>query len=233
MMRGSRDRARRARTRMWRSSPRCRVSYGSRRARASRRARPVIVGARARAAGASARAPRSGVRPWARARAGSRRAWRRDRGRCKEPHRDDSVEASVLCWQRLGRPIDDVDRDGDSASALGGDGPCRRVGFDRDELRHGRRVVLERAPVAAAELEHTSAQASQQPAPELTRDWVGPLPLPVLQVGGKARLLRAVQPRTGLPSLASRLGHPSRIRTRPLVIIACLCAVSSSSPWPT
>jgi hypothetical protein len=40
------------------------------------------------------------------------------------------------------------------------------------------------------------------------RDRVGPLPLPPLEVAGKARLLRAVHPRTDLPPPVSRLHHP-------------------------
>jgi hypothetical protein len=150
MMSGSRDRRRRARTRMWRSSPRCRASYGSQPARASRRASPVTVGAGAAAAGAS------GVFPEAEFARGIEHA--SDLGErgggigdgAENTHRDDSVEASVLRRERLGRPVDHVDRDSGSASPLGGDGPCGRIGFDRDELRHARRVVLERAPVAAA-----------------------------------------------------------------------------------
>ena len=66
-----------------------------------------------------------------------------------------------------------------------------------------RRRSRPRAPVRAIH---------QEPPPQLARDRVGPLPLPALKVAGKARLVRAVQPRTGLPPLASRLGHPPRIR---------------------
>ena len=108
-------------------------------------------------------------------------------------HRDDGVEASVSCWECLGCSVDHVDRDGAGTSALGGDRPRCRVGFDRDDLRHARRVVLERAAVAAPDLEDASLQAGQEAAPQLARDRVGPLALPLLEVVGKARLVRAVK----------------------------------------
>ena len=72
-------------------------------------------------------------------------------------HRDDGGEASVLGRQCLGRALDDVDRDVGGLSALDCYGPRVWVGFDRDKLGHTRRVVLERAPVAAADLEHPPA----------------------------------------------------------------------------
>jgi hypothetical protein len=46
--------------------------------------------------------------------------------------------------------------------------------------------VLERAPVTAADLEDPSAQAREQPAPQLARDRVGPPPLLLLQVPREA-----------------------------------------------
>ena len=72
-----------------------------------------------------------------------------------------------------------------------------------------RRVVLERAAVAATDLDHAPAQPREQPPSKLVRDRVGTTPLLPFEVAGEARLPRAVERR-----LRRRAAQPSQERER-------------------
>jgi hypothetical protein len=65
-----------------------------------------------------------------------------------------------------------------------------------------RRVVLERTPVAGADLDHPSAQAGECLATELAVHGVRAAQLSLLEVTREARLLRAVERRFGEPQYA-------------------------------
>jgi hypothetical protein len=119
----------------------------------------------------------------------------------EQAHRDDSVEASVLRRQRLGRSFGDLVRNGGGASALvprrlarsGRVRPRGAASPSSDSARTSvRRRSRPRAPVRATQPGAAAAARA--------RNRVGPLPLPLLQVAAEARLVRAVQRRTGLPS---------------------------------
>jgi hypothetical protein len=111
----------------------------------------------------------------------------------EKPHDDGGVEHAVLCRQRGGIAIHDVDRDPRRVGAPCGGRACRRVGLDGQQAFDCRRVVLERAAVATADLDHPSAQSAERLTTELARDRIGPAKLSPLEVSREARLLRPVE----------------------------------------
>jgi hypothetical protein len=103
----------------------------------------------------------------------------------EEPHHDRGVVGSVGSRERLGDALDHLDRDRRAPRSFRSLRPRRRIGLDGQHLGHRRRVVLERAPVAGADVDHAPAQPGQQPAPELDRAGIGPARLPPLEIVGK------------------------------------------------
>ena len=72
---------------------------------------------------------------------------------------DDGVERAVRGRQPLGEPLDDLDRHRRLARPFSGGDAGRRVGLDREHGLDLRPVVLERTPLAAADLDHPPAAA--------------------------------------------------------------------------
>ncbi len=111
----------------------------------------------------------------------------------EKPHDDGSVEGAVLRRQSGGIPIHDVDRDPRCVGAPCRGHPSRGIGLDGQQTFDFRRVVLERAAVATADLDHPSAQSVEHLATELARNGVGPAQLTPLEVPREARLLLPVE----------------------------------------
>jgi hypothetical protein len=111
----------------------------------------------------------------------------------EKPHDNGSVEGAVLRRQSGGIPIHDVDRDPSRVGAPCGGRPGRGIRLDGQQTFDFRRVVLERAAVATADLDHPSAQSVEHLATELARNGVGPAQLSPLEVSREARLLRPVE----------------------------------------
>ena len=111
----------------------------------------------------------------------------------EKPHDDGGVEHAVLCRQSGGIAMHDVDRGSSRDRALGSGRPSRGIRLDGQQAFDFRRVVLERAAVATADLDHPSAQSAERLTTELARDRIGPAKLSPLEVSREARLLRPVE----------------------------------------
>jgi hypothetical protein len=74
----------------------------------------------------------------------------------EDPDDDSGIEGPILRRQGVGDAVDDLDRHGSVASALRSRRARRRVRLDRENVLDRRRVELEGAAVAAAELEHAT-----------------------------------------------------------------------------
>lgn len=111
----------------------------------------------------------------------------------EKPHDNGGVEGAVLRRQSGGIAIHDVDLDPRRVGAPCGGRTSRRVGLDGQQMFDFRRVVLERAAVATADLDHPSAQSAERLTTELARDRIGPAKLSPLEVSREARLLRPVE----------------------------------------
>jgi hypothetical protein len=99
----------------------------------------------------------------------------------EHPDGDGCIEGLILCRQLLGGTADDVDRDRGVGGPLLGNRPRRGVGLNREHRVDLGRIELEGSPVAAADLDHVSAQPAQQPPPELTGHRIGPAQLSPLE----------------------------------------------------
>jgi hypothetical protein len=100
-----------------------------------------------------------------------------------------AVEGCVSGREGGGIAVHDLDRHGRRRRALEGDRPGRGVRLDSEHRGDPGRVVLEGAPVAAAELEHATTETGEEPAPELPGDRVRAARLPPFEVAREARLL--------------------------------------------
>jgi DNA-binding response OmpR family regulator len=114
----------------------------------------------------------------------------------KNTHDDGGVEGAVVRRQRLGIPVDDHDRNRCGFRPLGGGCSGRRIGLDGKDTLDLRRVVLEGAAVAGADLDHLPVEPAKRLPTELAVDEVGLAGLPALEVAREARLLRAVERRS-------------------------------------
>jgi hypothetical protein len=144
----------------------------------------------------------------------------------QEAHDDGGVEGSVLHRQSLGDTAHDLDRDRGRPRPLGGARPRRRVGLDCEHARHLHRVMLERASVAGADLDHTPAEPREQPAPELTGHEVRATLLTALEEAREARLLRAVQRGSSL----SRWDHAPRLHENGTVALGPIAIARGTGP---
>jgi len=111
----------------------------------------------------------------------------------EKPHDDGGVEDTVLCRQSSGIAVHDFDRDPRRGGALCSGRPGRGIRLDGQQAFDFRRVVLERAAVATADLDHSPEQSAERLTTELARDRVGPAQLSPLEVPREARLLRPVE----------------------------------------
>jgi hypothetical protein len=100
----------------------------------------------------------------------------------QDAHDDGSVEGVVLRRERLSGSARDVDRDRCGAGVLRGGRTCRRIGLDREHARDLRRVMLEGLPVAAADLDHATAQVRENATTKLAGDEVRTARLSPLEV---------------------------------------------------
>ena len=110
----------------------------------------------------------------------------------EDPGEDGGVEGIVLGRQRLGNSRPDVNRNGRTPRALASGFARGRIRLDRKHAGDFRRVVLENAPVAAADLDHAAAEANKEPPAELAPNGVeqAELELAALEVPREARLLQ-------------------------------------------
>ena len=138
----------------------------------------------------------------------------------EEAHDDGGVEGSVLHRQSLGDAVHNLDCDRRRASPLGGARPRRRVGLDCEHARHVHRVVLERASVAGADLDHAPAEPCEQPPAKLMRHGVRATLLTTLQEAGETRLLGAVERGSSLSrgDRAPRLHENGTVALGPIAI---------------
>jgi hypothetical protein len=111
----------------------------------------------------------------------------------KKPHDNGGVEGAVLRRQGGCIAIHDVDRDPRRVGAPCGGRPGRGIRLDSQQEFDFRRVVLEGAAVATADLDHPPAQSGEGLPTELARDRIGPTQLSPLEVLREARLLRPVE----------------------------------------
>jgi hypothetical protein len=95
----------------------------------------------------------------------------------EKPHDDGGVEDAVLCRQSGGIAVHDVDRDPRRSGALCRGRPGRWIRLDGQQAFDFRRVVLERAAVATADLDHPPAQSGEGLPTEFARDRIGPTQL--------------------------------------------------------
>ena len=95
----------------------------------------------------------------------------------EKPHDNGGVEGAVLRGQSRGIAGHDVDRDRRRVGPPCGSRTSRRVGLDGQQMFDLVRVVLERAAVAAADLDHAPAQSAERLTTEFARDRVGPTQL--------------------------------------------------------
>jgi len=111
--------------------------------------------------------------------------------------------------------VDHVDRNSGAARALRRSRPGGAVGLDGEHALHVRPVVLERASVPVAELEHPPLEPGEQSPPKLARHRIRTALLSPLEVPREARLLRPVERRLvrhGLrPAVLDQL-HPVAVR---------------------
>jgi hypothetical protein len=117
----------------------------------------------------------------------------RTRHATEKPHDNGGVKGAVLRRQSGCIAIHDVDRDSRRVSAPCGGRPGRGIRLDAQQTFDFRRVVLEGAAVATADLDHPPAQSGERLATELARDGVWPAQLSPLEVLREARLLRPVE----------------------------------------
>jgi hypothetical protein len=111
----------------------------------------------------------------------------------EKPHDNGGVEGAVLRRQSGGITIHDVDRDPRHVGAPCGGRPGHGIRLDGQQTFDFRRVMLERAAVATADLDHPPSQSGERLATEPARDGVGPAQLSPLEVPREARLLRPVE----------------------------------------
>jgi hypothetical protein len=111
----------------------------------------------------------------------------------EEPHDDSGIERAVFRRQSGGIALHDVDRNPRRVCTLCRGGTGRGIRLDGQHVLDFRRVVLERAAVPAADLDHPPAQSGEHPPTKLARDGIGPAQLTPLEVPGETRLLRAVE----------------------------------------
>jgi hypothetical protein len=111
----------------------------------------------------------------------------------EDAHDDGGVEAAVLGRQGRGIAVDDVDADARRPCPLHGRSARRGIGLDGQRALDLARVVLERAPVAAADLDDAAAQSGERLPTELPVNGIGVAELALLEVAGEARLLRTVE----------------------------------------
>ena len=114
-------------------------------------------------------------------------------------HENRGVERPGLRRQRLGDAIDDLDWYRRRLCPLSGGSPRRRIRLDGQHLLDVRRVELERAPVAGADLDYPPTQSGERFPTELARGQIGATQLSLLEIPREARLLRAVEGRFGEP----------------------------------
>jgi hypothetical protein len=132
----------------------------------------------------------------------------------KHSHDDGGVECSVLRRQRLGDTGHDVDGNLSRFGSLRRGLPRCGIRLNRDQTVDLRRVVLERATVARADLDHPSLHSREQPPAEVVMDEIGVAQLALLEVAREARLLRTVEGRIGgrQSSLAGQAPLPSEAK---------------------
>jgi hypothetical protein len=111
----------------------------------------------------------------------------------EEAHDDGGVEGVVLRREGGGIAVHDVDRNPRRVCTLRGGRPGRGIRLNGQHMLNLRRVVLERAAVAAADLDRPPAQPGERLTTELARDGVRPAQLSPLEVLREARLLRPVE----------------------------------------
>jgi hypothetical protein len=123
-------------------------------------------------------------------------------------HDDGDVECSVACGQRLGDTGHDVDRNLRCFGSLRCGRPGCGIRLNRQQTLDLRRVVLERATVAGADLDHPSLHSREQLPAEIVMDEIGVTQLTPLEVAREARLLRTVEGRFGSHRIKSRSAGP-------------------------
>lgn len=111
----------------------------------------------------------------------------------EEPHDDGCIESAVFRRQSGGIAVHDVDRYRHRICTLCCGRPSRGIGLDGQHMLDFRRVVLERATVAAADLDHPPPQSGEHPPAKLARDGIGLAQLSPLEVPREAGLLRPVE----------------------------------------
>jgi hypothetical protein len=111
----------------------------------------------------------------------------------EEPHDDGGIESAVFRRQSGGIAVQDVDRNPRRVCTLCCGRPGRGIRLDGQHMLDLRRVVLERAAVAAADLDHPPAQSGERLPTEVARNGVGPAHLSPLEVAREARLLGPVK----------------------------------------
>jgi hypothetical protein len=111
----------------------------------------------------------------------------------EKPHHNGSVKGAVVRRHSGGIAVHDVDRDPRRVGARCGGHPGRGIRLDGEHMLDFRGVVLERAAVAAADLDHPPAQSGERPPTKLPRDGIGPAQLSPLEVARETRLLRPVE----------------------------------------
>jgi len=116
------------------------------------------------------------------------------------------IEAPVRRRQPIGEPVDDVHRHRRRAGALGRGRPGGGIGLHREHRLDAGRVELERAPLAAADLDHPAAQTGEQPPPQLPGNHVRAPLLAPLKEAREPRLAGAVEGRVSLAGAASGTG---------------------------
>jgi hypothetical protein len=121
----------------------------------------------------------------------------------KNTHDDGGVEGAVLPRQGNGVPVHDVDRNRRSRRALRRCRPSRGIGLDGKDMLDLDWVVLERAPIAGADLDHATAEAVENLTTDVAVDEVGLAGLPPLEVAREAGLLGAVERRRRQRSISS------------------------------
>ncbi len=151
----------------------------------------------------------------------------RVRDAAQHPDGDDGVVRAVRGRQPLGEPLGDLDRHRSLHRPLSGRDTGRRVGLDRQHGLDLRPVVLERTPLAAADLDHPPAEPTQEPPPKRRGALVGVALLTPLEQPREPRLPGAVERRQALSlSVGNRI--TSRIERTPVSAIR-----SRSMPMPT
>ncbi len=100
----------------------------------------------------------------------------------KDSHDDGGIEGSVPRRQCFGGAVDNLDRYDRIARTFSGGRARSRIRLDRKDGGDPRRRVLERAPVAAADLDHAARQPCEQPTAEITGNRVGSAKLAPLEI---------------------------------------------------